>query len=375
MIARAKSQIAATQLAFDVGPVDGDVTRLREQVRATATNVPGVYLMRGAHGEVLYVGKSSRLRSRVLSYFRLPWPEHRHARMLRETARIEFEHTPSEFAALVREVRLIRGHLPRYNARSARPLDKWWMITIADGVAPRLRVQRASAVARLRDRTTLIGPFTQRRPLTEALRVLNDALGLRDCADRVPMVLRDAGDLFDESEYPRLARTPACHRYETRRCLGPCVAACSSSEYRVQVNRARAVLEGRDDEPRQRLLQDMAAASAALEYERAGWLRSRLVALEDLEEQLSRVRGSLVRPPFLYRVPSAIKAGTDRVYLIRHGIVAAEASADDVDAIKDMEQQCQSGVGVPTGIHANALDEMLTIAQWFRTHPEGLVVS
>jgi excinuclease ABC subunit C len=204
--------------------------------------------------------------------------------------------------------------------------------------------------------------------------VLNDALGLRDCADRVPMVLRDAGDLFDDAEFPRLARTPGCHRYETRRCLGPCVAACSSTEYRVQVSRARAVLEGRDDEPRQRLLQDMAAASAALEYERAGWLRSRLVALEDLEEQLARVRGSLVRPPFLYRVPSVNPGVADRVYLIRHGIVAGDVPADDADAIRDMEERSQSGTGTPTGIHANALDEMLTIAQWFRTHPEGLVV-
>jgi excinuclease ABC subunit C len=62
----------AHQLAFEVGTADGDVARLREQVRASARNVPGVYLMRGAHGEVLYVGKSARLRTRVLSYFRLP---------------------------------------------------------------------------------------------------------------------------------------------------------------------------------------------------------------------------------------------------------------------------------------------------------------
>jgi excinuclease ABC subunit C len=359
----------AQQLAFDVGAADGDTVRLRNQVRATAKNVPGVYLMRGAHGEVLYVGKSARLRTRVLSYFRLPWPEHRHARMLREAAHIELEETPSEFAALLREVRLIRSHLPRFNARSARPLDKWWMITIAEGPAPRLRVQRASAVARLRDRTTVIGPFAQRRPLVDALRVLNDALGLRDCTERVPMVLRDAGDLFDEAEYPDLTRTPGCHRYETKRCLGPCVAACSSSEYRLQVTRARAVLEGREDEPRQRLVREMAAASAALEYERAGWLRSRLVALEGLEDQLARVRGSLVRPPFLYRVSGSTG---DRVYLIRHGVVADEAASTDQEAVNRLEQQCRSTRSAPTGIAANTLDEMLTIAQWFRLHPEGV---
>ena len=78
----------AEQLAFSVGSDETDVARLRDHVRAGARNVPGVYVMRGAHGDVLYVGKSTQLRTRLLSYFRLPWPEHRHARMLRETASI-----------------------------------------------------------------------------------------------------------------------------------------------------------------------------------------------------------------------------------------------------------------------------------------------
>ena len=186
-------------------------------------NVPGVYLMRGVHGEVLYVGKSTQVRTRLLSYFRLPWPEHRHARLLRETARIEWEPMPSEFAALLREVRLIRAHLPKYNIKAARPLDKWWVITVAGGPAPRLRIQRASAAARAKQAAQVIGPFASRRPLVEALRVLNDALGLRDCTDRVPMVLHDAVDLFDDMVHPSLTRTPGCHRYvaASGRALAP----------------------------------------------------------------------------------------------------------------------------------------------------------
>ena len=141
---RAKSRATlATQLDLSVGSPDADVQRLRAQVREQMRNEPGVYLMRGVHGEVLYVGKSTQVRTRLLSYFRLPWPEHRHSRLLRETARIEWEPMPSEFAALLREVRLIRAHLPKYNIKAARPLDKWWVITVAGGTAPRLRIQRA----------------------------------------------------------------------------------------------------------------------------------------------------------------------------------------------------------------------------------------
>jgi excinuclease ABC subunit C len=338
---------------------------LREQVRATARNVPGVYLMRGAHGEVLYVGKSTQVRTRLLSYFRLPWPEHRHARLLRETARIEWEPHPSEFAALLREVRLIRAHLPRYNVRSARPLDRWWVITIARGPAPRLRVQRASAAARSRDLAQIIGPFASRRPLVEALRVLNDALGLRDCSDRVPMHTRDVAELFDEAE-PALQRTPGCHRYETRRCLGPCVGAASEYEYRAQLTRAKAVLEGRDDSPHQHLVREMATASAALSYERAGWLRDRLTALQELDGQLSRVREAITRPSFVYAVPG--RDGDDRLYLVRHGRVVGEARCTEPDAVTALQALEHRGVQPPTGAVADQLDELLMLEQWFRSN-------
>lgn len=357
----------AIQLDLAVGSSDADVQQLRSHVRASARNRAGVYLMRNAHGEVLYVGKSTQLRTRLMSYFRLPWPEHRHARMLRETASIEWEETPSEFAALLREVRLIRAHLPRYNVRSARPLDKWWVITIGDGPAPRLRIQRASVAVRASRHATVVGPFASRRPLVDALRVLNDALGLRDCPEKVPMVLRDVGDLFDDATFPALARTPGCHRYETKRCLGPCVGACGEYEYRAQLTRARAVLEGRDNAPQQQLVREMSVASAALSYERAGWLRDRLTALQELEAQLARVREAIARPSFVYAVPG--RDGDDRLYLVRHGRVVFDAHCADSCAVDALRERAHDRLVATHAAPADELDELLMIEQWFRTRP------
>lgn len=333
--------------------------------------------MRGAHGDVLYVGKSTQLRTRLLSYFRLPWPAHRHARMLRETASIEWETTSSEFAALLREVRLIRAHLPRYNVRSARPLEKWWVITVSDGLAPRLKVQRASVAIRSRTtgyaaalgRATMIGPFTSRAPLVQALRVLNDALGLRDCADTVRMFMRDAVELFDDVQYPALARTPACHRYETRRCLGPCVGAVGAFEYDTQLTRARAVLEGRDDSPQQALLKDMASASASLSYERAGWLRDRLAALQELELQLQRVRESISRPDGVYAVRG--RDGDDWLYLVRGGRVTMDARCTDLGAVTMLQRASGAPPVSAVGIAPDQLDEVLMVEQWFRANNAG----
>lgn len=370
----------AVQLGLEVGTAESDVQRLRDHVRAGARNVPGVYLMRGAHGDVLYVGKSTQLRTRLLSYFRLPWPEHRHARMLRETASIEWEELPSEFASLLREVRLIRAHLPKYNIKAARPLHRWWVITTSEGVAPRLKVQRASAAVRINRgtysapaRATMIGPFSSRAPLVEALRVLNDALGLRDCADHVPLFLSDEAELFDEREYPSLARTPSCHRYETKRCLGPCVAACSGTEYHTQLTRARAVLEGRDDSPQQMLVREMASASAALSYERAGWLRNRLAALQELELQLARVREGMARPSGVYTISGT--NGDDRVYLIRQGRVVSEASLRDDDAVAALRQRAEQPEPAALGIAPEHLDEVMMVEAWFRARGrEGLTL-
>lgn len=356
------------QLPLLEPPASLDTTRLRDTVRRSARNVPGVYRMLAAGGDVLYVGKSRQLRTRLLSYFRLPWPEHRHARLMRETAHLEWEETPSEFAALLRETRLIRAHLPPYNRKGARPLDRWWVILVDGDDVPRLRVQRASAALDRRrgHGTAVIGPFAQRAPLVSAVRVLNDALGLRDCADRTPMVLRDAGDLFADD--PRLARTPGCHRYETRRCLGPCVAACSHEEYRVQVRRAQAFLDGASDAPRSELAREMAMASAQLLYERAGWLRDRLTALETLEAQLQRVRAALQRPSYAYRVPS--RAGADHVYLVRDGCVVAEGSLDDVDAMDRLLAREAAPSSRATGLTVNALEELTLLEHWFRTRAE-----
>ncbi len=361
--ARGKRPALATQLDLAVSNLEANVARLRAQVRESARNVPGVYCMRGAHGEVLYVGKSTKVRTRLLSYFRLPWPEHRHARLLRETTRIEWEPLPSEFAALLREVRLIRAHLPRYNVRSARPLDQWWVVTIAKGPAPRLRIQRASAAARSRDVAQMIGPFASRRPLQDALRVLNDALGLRDCSDRVRMHMRDVAELFEES-HPAMQRTPGCHRYETKRCLGPCVGASGEYEYRTQLSRAKAVLEGRDGTPHQQLVREMAVASAALSYERAGWLRDRLTALQELDAQLARVREALTRPSFVYAVPG--RDTDDRLYLVRHGRVVGEARCSEPDSVNALQTLESKATQPPTGVIVDQLDELLMVESWFR---------
>jgi excinuclease UvrABC nuclease subunit len=108
---------------------------MRDLVRSGAADRPGIYRMLSATGEVVYVGKSKRVRSRLLSYFRCAYPEEKGARILREAETIDWEYTPSEFAALLRELRLIKTYRPRLNYAMKRDATHYSFIKITRGAA------------------------------------------------------------------------------------------------------------------------------------------------------------------------------------------------------------------------------------------------
>jgi excinuclease UvrABC nuclease subunit len=86
---------------------DAQLAIMRSNVKESASDRPGVYRMLSSDGEIVYVGKSKRVRSRLLSYFRCAYPEEKGARILRSAESIEWDYTPSEFAALLHELRMI----------------------------------------------------------------------------------------------------------------------------------------------------------------------------------------------------------------------------------------------------------------------------
>src|ERR1700731_1903084 len=92
-------------------------SRLREKVRKRCPRKPGVYGMVDATGELIYVGKAKCLRSRLLSYFRPNSRDPKAGRILGQTRTLVWEPAPNEFAALLRELELIRRWRPRCNVQ------------------------------------------------------------------------------------------------------------------------------------------------------------------------------------------------------------------------------------------------------------------
>jgi predicted GIY-YIG superfamily endonuclease len=109
-----------TLLFQDPKPLD---QRLGKAFFRKAPRRPGVYLMKNAQDQVVYVGKAKDLKQRLNNY-RLANPDRmprRHLRMVREVARIEFQFCASEAAALKHESKLLRALRPKFNRAGVWP--------------------------------------------------------------------------------------------------------------------------------------------------------------------------------------------------------------------------------------------------------------
>jgi len=339
-------------------------------IKDSARDLPGTYRLLAEDGEVLYVGKSKGVRGRLLTHFRAEYPRDKSARIIAESASVSWDYEPSEFAASLAELRLIKRFRPRYNVMMKRDARHYAFIRLTAGPAPKLHVVRTAHGA---DRSTYYGPFHGAQQLGVAVRELNDALGLRDCSLDTRMHFADQPE-FAVAE----ARTPGCIRFEIGRCAGPCIAAVSQAAYEDRVSTARAFLAGEQDTPIRVLRAAMEESSARLEFERAAALRDKVARLESLQDQFSRLRFAVESLSFVYTVPGAGgEAGADRAYVIHRGRVRHECAVPrDAAAQAALTAKAESILGNRArengSVPAHEIDELLLLASWFRQHPSEL---
>jgi excinuclease ABC subunit C len=336
--------------------------KLRSQVRSACPRLPGVYGMFSALGELIYVGKAKDLRARLLSYFRPRSRDPKAGRIVHQARGLVWEPASSEFAALLRELELIRRWQPRFNVQGQPTRRRRCYVCLSRHPAPYLHLTaRPSARA-----VACYGPVPASRRAQEAIRHLNDLFRLRDCPQSQEMVFADQGELFP------VARAAGCIRHEIGTCLGPCAAACSQREYAEQVRRARAFLEGRDSRALNNIERAMAAASQRLDFERAAALRDKLDVLRWLSDRVTFMRRARAAHSFIYTV-----AGHDSAvvwYLIHHGQVRAAIPAPCDVARKIAAAELIASVyrkgRPPLRAQSDEIDGILLVAGWFRRHPE-----
>ena len=229
---------------------------------------PGVYLMKGADGRVLYVGKADLLRHRVRSYFgSKAGLDLRIVRMTAEVADVEYIVTDTVSEAYLLESNLIKEHRPRFNIRlrddKSYPFVK---ITLGEDFPRIVRTRKLS-----RDGSRYFGPYASASSVDETLKLLRRIFPFRTCNLEIP-------------EGKRVLERP-CLLYYIKRCQGPCIQAIEKAEYRATIERVVDFLEGRQEGIAEELRGEMEAHSSALRYEQAAIARDKLRAVERTIEQ------------------------------------------------------------------------------------------
>ncbi len=343
---------------------NADLDALRRRVRHLAESRPAVYRMIDPAGRTLYVGKAKRLRARLLSYFRARYPEDKASRILHAAATIDWTYVPSEFAALLTELRLIQRHRPPFNVRMNRR-RRAAFVRLSAGPAPKVYAGRG----RPRDGERSYGPIASPRRLQEGIRTLSDLLGLRDCALSTPIVFAGQGDLFAAD------RRAGCLRHELGTCAGPCAGLVSEHDYERRTETAVAFLEGRTIRPIDRCVEGMESAAASEAFERAARWREKYESLEWLLAALARARAAVDLLTFVYRDPGAF--GDDRAYLIRRGTVRATfpypTTPIEREAFRGVVADHLARPEASAGpLPHDDLDEILLLMAWFRSHRSAL---
>jgi excinuclease ABC subunit C len=256
---------SGSDVEFDLEAHPGSVQRGTEVIRhfwTTLPNAPGVYRMLDAKGDVLYVGKAKNLKNRVGSYARGQAHSNRIARMIGETASMEFVTTATETEALLLEANLIKQLKPRYNVLLRDDKSLPYILLTADHEAPQL-VKHRGARKRKGD---YYGPFASVWAVNRTINALQRAFLLRSCND---------------SYYEN--RTRPCLLFQIKRCSGPCTNEIPHEEYAELVAEARAFLSGKSNAVKQRITEEMQQAAEDLEFERAARCRDRLAALSAIQ--------------------------------------------------------------------------------------------
>ncbi|MCH6556993.1 MAG: excinuclease ABC subunit UvrC [Nitrospirae bacterium] len=227
---------------------------------------PGVYLMKNARDEILYIGKATVLADRVRTYFQ-KGSDHtaKTNLMLNQVADLETIVTRSELEALILESNLIKRHRPRFNVVLRDDKQYPYLRLPVKENFPRLTIVRKVQ----KDGALYYGPYTPAGALRETLKVIRKVFPLATC----------------EIEIDGKAER-ACIEFEIKRCMAPCIGNQASEEYHHIVKQVRMFLEGRDTELLDTLRAEMRAAAEREQFEEAARLRDRIFKIErTLEKQ------------------------------------------------------------------------------------------
>ncbi len=254
-----KIRIAMT--TTKIQPLIKDPERLNQRLKEIPVE-SGVYFMRDTSDNILYIGKSKKLRSRVRSYFRnLQDHSPRIELMVRQIADIEFIVTDTEAEALALEANLIKQHQPHFNVLLKDDKKYPYVCITWSEDYPRIFITRRRQLGQQKDR--YYGPYVDTFALRQTLRIVKRLFPLRQ---RPKPIFKDR----------------PCLNYDMGRCPGVCQQLISTEDYHKTMMKVAMVFQGRADELVGTLTGQMERAAEDLNFEVAARLRDQINGLKSL---------------------------------------------------------------------------------------------
>lgn len=315
---------------------------------------PGVYLMKDANGQVIYVGKAKSLKDRLASYYSSPLGYTRKMDGLLQNVReIETRVLGSELEALLLESQLIKELQPVYNVQ-LRNYELYPFIKI-DVQHPFSRVYATREVAA--DGARYFGPFRSGRVVDLTIELVQKIFPIRTCTRSLP---------------PQTKPSDPCLRLHLNRCPGPCRGGADAVAYRNVIEEVCAFLGGEREDLLDRLRRQMFEASQQLNFERAAWLRDTIKSADEVLIGQRLITGAVEANNLLIVYPSA-RENYNELFLVRHGrLVQQHCVAHESEAMQFAVRELlivAATLGEPPSIVGKAeVDQINIISRWIHHH-------
>ncbi len=227
---------------------------------------PGIYIMKDAAGDILYIGKGKSLRKRVRSYFINKAQLPKINILMTKVADLDYVETSTEVDALLLESHLIKKYKPRYN-KELKDDKTFPLLKITAEKFPRIHITRNKSDKK----AAYYGPYTDAKLLRQAVALINALFPFRKCV--------------------KLPKT-ACLYYHIGQCLAPCIKPEVKEAYDGVVDEVRSFLGGGKKTLIDYLSDRMHEAAKELRFEDAQFFKEQINALSKLKKK----RFSLKKP-------------------------------------------------------------------------------
>ncbi len=223
---------------------------------------PGVYIMHDKNNNVIYVGKAISLKKRVTSYFRKTNKTERIKKMVSLVDYFEYIVVNNEAEALILECNLIKKYRPKFNVLLKDDKTYPYIKIDIKSDFPNVIITRRL----LNDGAKYFGPYANPGAAKEMVDFIKSKYKIRQCRS------------FKSTQR-------ACLNYHIKKCFAPCVGYISKEEYRKQIDEIVDLLDGKTNKVLKELEMQIKESASKLEFEKAAYLRDKMIAIERISEK------------------------------------------------------------------------------------------